>query len=650
MLAACGNAAAPAAGPPAAKSPPSPVKVIASSPVTGGHGSTIVRLAVTDDGGAAVSADEHGGIRLWPALDGSREPISIAGAAPAALSIARDGDGFVVAVHDSARGVELVRIARTGEVRGRTAVAPEPEIVQVELTARGALVVRADHSIDLVDPRGAVRSHLVAAPGTRVRSLLVRSEHVRAIVDDGDGGVRARAIDLADEGARWGETSARLPIDPTRAVALSPDHLRVVGHRRGNTAAPVLVELATGKVVAKVCPEGEAHGFVDATMIACTIQTQVAWWSTRDENLVATNAEPIAPSADGFAFGGASMFGSVGHQLAIYAPDAQKFLGYGMREITRARPSAGGILIDDGGRHPLLLDAELHARRRIEVPAHIVAWTDLYPLDDRFVLAVAPRIMSADAWGSSYEVTLIEAATQTVRQRLPNIAASPGLVFEPATQLLLSNDGGTHLLLRFDPFSYAFTERIALVSRPILERVYLVDPDLADGAIAYAVHTDDRGAVLDEFRAADVRDGQLAARASYRMPGPIEVVDRAGNAYVRSEPRALFRHGVRTAGLATSGTVRPSPDGATVATIASGRIELSSTTTGRAGWSIAAWGATDVMWLATGEFVAVFPGGLAKVDLASGTFAERQCGWAFGLADAPFQTSSSAPAVCDVAP
>lgn len=649
VLAACGNAAAPDAGLAGAKSAPFPAKVIVPSPVTGGHGGAIVRLAVTEDGRAAVSADQHGGIRLWSALDGSREPISIAGPRPEALAIAPDGDGFLVADQDGARGVELVRITRSGEVRGRRALAPDPEIAQVELTASGALVRRADHSIDLVDPHGAVRTHLVTEPGARVRSLLARAGHVLAVVDEA-GTIRAREIEITDEGARWGKTSAPLLIDPARAMWLSPDHRHVIANRRSSDAAPVLVEVATGKVLAPVCPNGDALGFLDPTTIACVVSTQVALWSTTDEQFVDSGGNSIVSDGAAFVFGGTSMFGSVGHQLAIYTRDEQKFLGYGVRDITSARVAEAGLVVDSGDRHPLLLDAKLRGRGRIELPALVGPWTEIYPLDDRIVLAVALRPMSTDAWGSSYEIMVVDTTTRTVRQRLPNVASSPNLVFEPATQLLLSNDGATHLLLRFDPVTHSFAARIALVSRPILERIYLVDPALADGAIAFGVHTDDRGAIIDEFRAADVVDGRLAAAASYRMPGPVDAVDRAGNAYVRGDGRMVIRHGVRTVGLSTPGDVRPSPDGAYAAVFGAGRIVLSSTATGRALWSIAAWGATDVTWLPSGELVAMFPGGVAKIELATGALAERQCGWAFGLADTPFPTSSSAPAVCDVAP
>ena len=91
-------------------------------PVTAPHGSEIIALATTVDGGAVVSADRLGGIRLWTALDGTREPVVIRGTAPRELALWRDSDGFAVATLDAAGGVQVIRTTATGSVRGRATV------------------------------------------------------------------------------------------------------------------------------------------------------------------------------------------------------------------------------------------------------------------------------------------------------------------------------------------------------------------------------------------------------------------------------------------------------------------------------------------------------------------------------------------------
>src|SRR5690349_23125081 len=121
LVAACGADSvsppvfAPATVPPPAAKPPPP-------PVTAPHGSEIIALAATVDGTAVASADRLGGIRLWTALDGSREPVVIRGTAPRQIAVWRDGDGFALAILDAAGGVQVIRTSATGVVRGRATV------------------------------------------------------------------------------------------------------------------------------------------------------------------------------------------------------------------------------------------------------------------------------------------------------------------------------------------------------------------------------------------------------------------------------------------------------------------------------------------------------------------------------------------------
>ncbi|MGN6107612.1 MAG: hypothetical protein ACTHU0_21055, partial [Kofleriaceae bacterium] len=89
--------AAPApATPPAPRSAPS---------VAAPHGATITALAISADGSAAVSADDLGGARLWPALDGSAEPRVVALPHTGALAIGAHPRGFAIAAIDDAGGL-----------------------------------------------------------------------------------------------------------------------------------------------------------------------------------------------------------------------------------------------------------------------------------------------------------------------------------------------------------------------------------------------------------------------------------------------------------------------------------------------------------------------------------------------------------------
>jgi hypothetical protein len=90
--------------------------------------------------------------------------------------------------------------------------------------------------------------------------------------------------------------------------------------------------------------------------------------------------------------------------------------------------------------------------------------------------------------------------------------------------------------------------------------------------------------------------------------------------------------------------VRTSPDGALAATFGNGRITLREAD-GRVRWEIAAPGVTDVAWTPRGELVAL-AGGVVKLDLETGAFGARHCGWLFGLTEAAtFEVAG--PVACD---
>ena len=678
LLAACGSSADPGV----TRTPATP-KVVAHPgvvppprPVHGTHGSSIVRIAVTDDGRAAVTADQKGGIRLWPALDGTREPIVVFAAEPSALSLAPDGDGFVIADHDGARGVELIRIAATGEVRGRTMLAADAPVEQVELTAAGALVLRTDQSVELVDAAGSSRARLVPDPGTRIRALVQRAGRVLAILDR-EAVITGRWVELVDGRATWGAVTPALAIDPARAIALSPDHQHLIGVRP-TSHLPVLLDLATGTAAKRsICtldqaqpsdvgglkdPFGERAdlaptpiGFFDAKTIACSISSQLVWWSTSGDQITPKRADNVNTAGIELAVADHLVTGGLGHQLGLYTPEGPRYLGYNFRELTHLRVAPTGVLIGKGDQHPILLDDHLHQRALYVLPAANADWTDLIPLDDRYLLTTSTRPMASDSWGNAYQVSIFDTQTKTMHQRLPNRASSNELAFEPSTQLLLSSDGLTSLLLRFDPVTHSFAERIEIESKPILKGVYLTDPRRADGVIAIAIHDDDGGIVVDELYGEDVRGGSLAPRTSHRLAGQLRAIDRGGQVYVHAardeDDVIVYRHGVATAklaGLATA-ALHPSDDGTQVAALGGARISL-STSGGALLWQTAAWGASDLGWTPAGTLFARFPGALADLDLATGALTERQCGWEFGLSLAPLPTSANAPIVCDVAP
>src|SRR5690606_1013534 len=96
-------------------------------------------VVISSDGKAVVTRDQIGGTRLWPALDGSVEPLVIPVQGPQQLSVeTRPEGGFTVAVVDAAGGGKIFGVAPGGTV--------------AEL---GSLALFRDHGIRLVDRAAA---------------------------------------------------------------------------------------------------------------------------------------------------------------------------------------------------------------------------------------------------------------------------------------------------------------------------------------------------------------------------------------------------------------------------------------------------------------------------------------------------------------
>src|SRR5262249_52607507 len=143
---------------------------------------------------------------------------------------------------DPAGVVHLIRTRADGAVTRRTNVAGDQPATEITSTAEGLLVVRADQTVELIDATGTPRSRLTPEPGTHLDSLVSRGSLVLALIEE-DKQTYGRWI-VVDHGARWGETTPRLPFKVAHAV-LSPsgDHLAVT---RPRSVHPALIDLATG--------------------------------------------------------------------------------------------------------------------------------------------------------------------------------------------------------------------------------------------------------------------------------------------------------------------------------------------------------------------------------------------------------------------
>jgi hypothetical protein len=648
---------------------PAPQKPV-PPPLTAAHGPEIIALSVTADGTAVASADRAGGIRLWAALDGTREPIVIHGTAARSITLLQDGDGFAIATLDPAGGVRVIRTSAAGAVRDRVTVSGDQPAVQLAGTPEGLLILRADQTLELVDAAGAVRSRLLPDPGSHIDSILVRGRHALALVLE-DKQLHGRWIVL-DHGARWGEATPKLDGKIAHAV-LSPggDRLAVT---RPRSVHPALIDLAKGTAlptplcVTKGWPRDAGMdmderellqnnnapiplAFLSDTLVACSVMSVLVWWNT-DGTPVQTGAGSFNVTGVPLDVSDRALVIGMGPNLALGTASFNRFVGYGIHDITHMRAGPAGLLIGGSEQQSLVLDADLDERARFDLGRNRIDWTDAIAIDDRYAITATSRRGYSRTDG--FQIAVFDGVAGAQHQVLPYEARDRELAYEPATRLLATTDGPVSLLLRFDPVTHTFGKLIRVASANTSSKLRVVDPGLANGVAALAIDESGGGVLVGELPERDLAPGVVVQpRTTYRVPGELRAVDRAGRLYMRTDGEpdvVVYAHGVVTARLAgvAALALRPNADGSLIAAFESPRLVM-LTSTGRVRWEAAHWGGTDVDWTAAGELVVGFPSAIAKVDLDTGALAARHCGWSFGASEQPTEVGRGSPSVCDVA-
>lgn len=673
VLAACGTESAPAPvpTPPAAPAKPAPPP----PPLTAAHGADIAALGTTADGLAVATADRLGGIRLWPVLDGTREPVVIQGTPPRALALIRDGDGFAIGMLDAAGGVRVVRTTAAGAVRDRVTPRGEVPATAIAASAERLLILRADQTVELIDAGGALVSRLLPEPGTRIAQLVARSGRVLALVGD-DKQLHGRWI-VVDHGARWGADTPNFPF-PIRNAVLSPSGARLAA-TRPRSLHPALIDLAHGTAsklplcVDRRWPhEGGDDaiddrellssdnaplplGFLTDDVVACAVMTQLIWWNADGtQHPSSAGSLPVATLPLAMTDGGVVV--GAGPSLGFAVPDTHRFLGYGVHDLTGLRVTQSGALVGASDQQ-LLLDPEpghaLGKRARFELARNRSEWFDVVPVDERYAIVTLQR-RSLDRRATAFQLGVFDGLTATVRQLLPYSARDRDVSYDPTTRLVATSDGAMALLLRYDPIAHVLGEPVRIGSAISPGKLVALDPRRSGGVVALEIAETPDGLLVGELTQADLRPGTTVQPATtYRVPGALRAVDRAGHLYTHRpfdrDDVVVYARDQPVARLPAVGelTLRPSADGSRIAAFASPRLVLLSGD-GEVRWDSAQWSGADVDWTASGDLVVQFPTGVARVDLETGELAERRCGWDFGLADHMFEARHTGPSICDV--
>lgn len=142
------------------------------------HGNAITGIEVDPTGTAALSRDFNGGVRLWPALDGSREPLVVPIRDPRKMALAGDGAGnWTLALLDAVGGVRLVGVDDAGAMRPLATLPPTDPMIDVRVLPGGDQVVAigADHVVRLYARDGRELSR-AEANGLRPSMLFLATE------------------------------------------------------------------------------------------------------------------------------------------------------------------------------------------------------------------------------------------------------------------------------------------------------------------------------------------------------------------------------------------------------------------------------------------------------------------------------------------
>jgi hypothetical protein len=659
--------------------------------ITGPHMSDVRAVTVIEDGRVAVSVDIGGSVRLWPSLDGQREPVVLAMNAPISLAIARDGVALMIAGIDRVGQLEMVRTTDAGEPLSRSTLDGSRPAVAIYATSHGILALRDDSSIALYDFAGVQRGELTGFAREHIRSLAVRRDRALAIAETA-GNVHGRWIEL-DGGLSWGKKTPRLPIRSTH-VALSPDHRRVAGTtargafaivdlKRGDFLGHPIGEASDNTVDGDVADPAKAIdntvlGFVDGDTVAVLEQDTLWEWTDRTSRDSQDSTRSRIQGGDVAAQHAVGddvvVLSSWDESLTIVRRDSVKHLGYMISGQVTIEPGDDRFLLTNG-EALVELDRNFRVRKWFDfgrLPARLERKITVQLFDTHRAIVEVEYTNSGG--GYSRGVYLVDTkfgiATTIGNHYLLTFERNSGVILVP--EQLPDDKPGTHYqtynLLRCNRKTGRFGEPFRDTNTSMIPRYALsFDPERSNGYTAVIIgYFSAGGQGIEMLRV--VGDGIEVVRTSEITPSDptdaffaeqlLEVLDRVG---VRTplglrQSTEVSRRSVvldqisdimsdRLQDLSADNELsrlleqpstrrRPSPDGTLAVEVVVGERLVMRDAQDKERWATTAYGVRDVVWTADGELIAS-GGGVARVDLTNGALLDRQCAWGFGLWDEP---------------
>lgn len=659
-LVACASTSRPAESPPSESVPEPearPAPSLAPRPVVHAlreareapHGAAIQVLALSADGRIALTADELGGVRLWPTLDGTREPRIVEMPRPIQLAVGRRDGGYIAAGRDEAGGVYIAKLDDEVRQIAHVTLPAEPAVSWIGITERGLLAWRSDQRLVLIDADGAVLDELATEPRQSIVAIAVSGTRAVVLLDRSEGGRAARWLAIGPT-LEWGAWLALdEPLLGDVALALAPNGKRlaalVLEHDRATAS---VLELATGKRIGggDVTTRNATIGFVDDDRVAFG-GLDGMWWidlTSPDGKPTGHVPMPVRPQPTLGTGAGHAVLAHHG-ELALHTlGNDPKYLGYDTitPRIAEVGPD-GRVLIGQRDRI-VLLDRELRAEA-----------TPFSSIGGRFVQL---RWLGGSRWllerssvqDDKIEIDLLElgAAPRTLRSGTAEVQL---LSYEPSTELVTLSFGASPQVARFDRAANALRTVATAAKRGVYEEVLFVpvSPELAGGIQLVQIRLRER-MTIDWLR-----DPSALGKptASVTVEGSVAGADAAGHVYVWQVGQdgklelALYKDGqpLRTLPNRGPGALWPEPRGR-------GYVEVTASSVARYDidgaqkWQQTFSTSLEALWLTDGALAITSGAGIARLDGDTGAVTAVRCGWHFGLSTTPHGTPPRTEPLC----
>lgn len=613
------------------------------------HTGAILELALSPDGTVALTADELGGIRLWPSLDGKQEPRIVSLPAPKQLAVARTQGGFVIVSLDEVGGLYIAKLDANGKTLSHVTVSPDPAFIGMAMTDVGLLAWRADQSIVVLDADGAARQHTTTGPAERIINVAVAGKRAIALLEK-DSTRALRWLNL--DHLAWG---AALKLDdPDRgdALALSPSGTRVAtSHIDPKTKEQKLqifdVAKATQIASAPAQPgQGFELGFVDEDNLAVGSQLGIFWLDVKlgDAKVLVHDENKVGRRGVVFGTGGGRAVTGANGELQLSTPSKTEYLGYDIvaPRFVEAAPD-GGLVVGTTGDKLSRIDKTL------------TSTGDTFALGKnitQFLSLGGNQWLVESADSGKIALTVVDSNTGDTKVLRSDLKESNVIMYEPSSQLVTLSFGSISEVAHYDPKARQL-DRVTSVAKPTAYEQILfapLAPKLAGGNQLVQVVMREKPTVKW------LRDAHTLDRpaATVSVDGSYAATDAAGHVYLWRAGQggaltlAIYDEGKPTATLPSDGPTLLWPDrsGKTVALVGANTIALFNTADGKQLWAQELGSIQEALWLDDGSLAITSGGGVARLDPTTGDIKTARCGWSFGLSVSPHPATSRVESLC----